>query len=129
MIGNLDGPDGFFRNTFVLQETNDSWPIVYVWEGSRVEDSAPVSVFMFQAVGGRANSVTIPPIWDQAENYERGDGIDYDGPRIELTYAQWWAFIYFLSTEFPKHLDSDTVEEKFHEQILQPQTSKEKANV
>lgn len=125
----LDGPDGFFRSSFVVQETNDTWPVVYVWEGSDVEDSAPVSVFMFQSLRHTTNSTKIPAVWDRPADYQPGNIIDERQPRINLTYAQWWAFIYFLSTEFPKCGDSDVVEENFHNQILQPQTSKEKTNV
>lgn len=105
----LAGPAGFFRNTYVVQETNDTWPVVYVWKGESDSAKAPIRRWIF-----KRDMCEEQTLW-----WESDPIADY--PAKHLTYAEWWAFIYFMATNHDK-LNEGTValEERFYREVLLP---------
>ena len=125
MSYNLAGPDEFLRNTIVVQETEDSWPIVYVWGGVAHDTKSRLVRWVFKQTLAEQQTVW----WD---TYKSRTGETRDKPpqdHRELTYEEWWAFIYYLITKEAEGDSSVSIEQQFYEEVLQPQTSKEKSNV
>ena len=124
-MAEIAGPDGFHRNTFVLQETEDSWPVVYVWCGVAPNISSRLVRWVFKSSTAEQQAVW----WDTYEDRtgKRRDKLPQN--RRELTYEEWWAFIYYLITKEAEGDSSIAIEQQFYEEVLQPQTSKEKSNV
>lgn len=105
----LAGPDGFFRNTFVVQETVDTWPVVYVWKGQSESSEAVLRRWVFK----RDMCEEQTPWWEDSTDGNRG--------LFTLTYAQWWAFVYFMATNYEKFEDGTVaLEERFYREVIVP---------
>lgn len=118
---NISGPDAFHRTTLVYQETIDSWPVVYMWDGDADDDKAPIVRWVFRRGNNRASTEQQNCEWD-------GENASFDD-LFKFSYEQWWAFIYWMTTNAEDGEDVVQWEQQFFKQVIQPQTPKEKSNV